>query len=184
MRSPAIIRQPLLTQQRSREDNNCDLSDIDMKKLLSVILSLVLLLSMNVTAYAGTISGSESGCEYTVHIPADCSIEYGNTGLQSIGKVSVTSTNWSAFTSNHKAVQVTITYDPYLKSVDVDEGIWYRAGFHVDLDGRLVDDTEWSCQGNIEMEYFIHVSNWDLARMGTTYTTTITYNISLVGTYW
>lgn len=66
-----------------------------MKKILSLVLVIVMMMSMTVTAFA---AGEQSGTttltvevpvpavEYTIHIPANMTLEYGNTDYQAIGK--------------------------------------------------------------------------------------------------
>ena len=70
-----------------------------MKKILSLVLVIVMMMSMTVTAFA---AGEQSGTskvnavvpepvpEYTIHIPADMTLEYGNGERQLVGEVSVT----------------------------------------------------------------------------------------------
>ena len=67
-----------------------------MKKFLSFVLVLVMVMSLSVTAFA---EGEQSGTttltvevpnpSYTIHIPANTTLEYGNTELQEFGIVSV-----------------------------------------------------------------------------------------------
>lgn len=157
-----------------------------MKKILSIILSLTLLLSMSVTVFAEeqVVSVSIPDLQYTVTIPADCTIEYKNTGFQSIGKLSVTSTDWSAYPAAKKAVAVNLSStNGILKNKNGSE-ISYRVGNNVDKFNPNLGDGSFTCQGDIEMEYFIWVSDWSGAEPGTTYTTKITYNIRLANTWW
>lgn len=160
-----------------------------MKKFLAIILALTLLLSVSVTAFAEdsatqTVSVSIPGYEYTVTIPADCTIEYKNTGLQSIGKVSVTSTDWSVFPANKKAVAVSLASNSGDLTNENGNRISYSLSAKIPIDGALLENGSFSCQFDWEEEYFIQVSDWSGAEPGTTYTTTITYNISLMNTWW
>lgn len=66
-----------------------------MKKFLSLILALAMVACMSVTAFAAdgtTVLTAEIPNEpsYTLHIPANMTLEYGNTGMQTIGDLSVT----------------------------------------------------------------------------------------------
>lgn len=68
-----------------------------MKKIVALLLTLVMLTGLTVTALA---AGEKTGTtkltavvpdsDYTIHVPADMTLEYGNTSEQEIGKVSVT----------------------------------------------------------------------------------------------
>ncbi|MBP3204657.1 MAG: hypothetical protein J6M66_04460 [Lachnospiraceae bacterium] len=63
-----------------------------MKKLIALILGLVMIFSLSATAFA---AGEQSGettltvevpeASYTIHIPANMTLEYGNTSEQLIG---------------------------------------------------------------------------------------------------
>ena len=89
-----------------------------MKKILSLVLVVVMLMSMTVTAFA---AGEQSGTskvnavvpepvpEYTIHIPADMTLEYGNTDYQAIGKVYVSD----------------------VKNVAEGSRVWYRCGRYI-----------------------------------------------------
>ena len=65
-----------------------------MKKLTALLLVLVLICSLSVTAFAAgeqtgttTITAEVPEASYTIHIPADMTLEYGNTDIQDIGTV-------------------------------------------------------------------------------------------------
>ena len=67
-----------------------------MKKLTALLLVLVLICSLSVTAFAAgeqtgttTISVTVPEASYTIHIPADMTLEYGNTEIQDIGTIYV-----------------------------------------------------------------------------------------------
>ena len=70
-----------------------------MKKILSLVLVIVMMMSMTVTAFAADEQSGTSTvtavvpvppAEYTIHIPADMTLEYGNGERQLVGEVSVT----------------------------------------------------------------------------------------------
>lgn len=156
-----------------------------MKKIISIILALTLLMSLSVTALAEqqVVSVSIPDYEYTVTIPADCTIEYNNTGIQSIGKVYVTSTDWSVFRPNRKAVEVGLASTRGDLTNENGRRIPYRVGGKHPMEDSLTSGL-FSCQFDTEEEYFIQISDWSNAEPGTTYSTTITYNISLMDTWW
>lgn len=68
-----------------------------MKKMIALMLGLVMLFSLSTTAFAaGTQTGSMTltaevpdSVSYTMHIPADMTLEYNNTEKQLIGNVAV-----------------------------------------------------------------------------------------------
>lgn len=159
-----------------------------MKKFLAIILTLTLVLSMSVTAFADdqTVSVSIPGYDYTVTIPADCSIEYGNTGIQSLGKIKVASTDWETLKNNKKAVYVCISSTSGNLVNQNGRTIPYVVGYlarHENYSELMGND--FSCQDTNERnEYGIRVSDWSGAEPGTTYSTIITYNISLMDTWW
>ena len=68
-----------------------------MKKILSLVLVVVMLMSMTVTAFAAgeqsgtsTVTAVVPDATYTIHIPADMTLAYGNGERQLVGEVSVT----------------------------------------------------------------------------------------------
>ena len=158
-----------------------------MKKVLSVILSVALLMCMSVTAFAVEPNVHEQTVsvdiplpyDYTVTMPADCSLTYGNTDWQHIGDVTVTSENWDNINS--------APYD----GIDVS---WY-----INLDNHLVNENgdtiqfdrelKWNGQmisaGGVTLThddtvgFYLKVADWSGAAVGTTYTKTITYRVGL-----
>lgn len=161
-----------------------------MKKILSIVLALTLLLSMSVTAFAETsaqtVSVSVPDYDYTVTIPADCSIEYGNTGIQRLGKINVASTDWETLKKNRKAVYVDISSTSGHLVNQNGNRIPYLVGY-VSRDDEIerFSGYSFSCQDtNDRNEFGVQVSDWSDAEPGTTYSATITYNISLMDTWW
>lgn len=155
-----------------------------MKKFLSIILSLTLLLSMNVTAFAEeqVVSVSIPDYNYTMTIPADCTIEYKNTDFQSIGDVTFTSTDWDAFVDGHKAAYLVASSNGQLTNENRSV-IRYEFGQY-DANLNEIISKDFSCQSDITRTFVIKVSDWSRAEPGTTYTTTITYTASLMDTWW
>lgn len=170
-----------------------------MKKILSIILSLTLLMGMSVTAFAeSTTSGSQTvsvdistPCyDYTLHIPADCKIDYDKTEPQSIGSVTVTSDYWDNITTDYHGVLVNIKYNSYLSD---DEGnkIYFLLGNYDNLNifsPKMGEDLGWfieykgdgvgvdGYEGNLYMEVF----DWSNAQPGKSYSVTITYTSELL----
>lgn len=67
-----------------------------MKKLIALMLGLVMIFSLSTTAFADgeqtgttTITAEVPEASYTIHIPADVALEYGNSSDQTIGDVYV-----------------------------------------------------------------------------------------------
>lgn len=159
-----------------------------MKKILSIILSLTLLLSMSVTVFAeATSEGTQTvsvevptPCyDYTVTIPASCSIEYGNTERQSIGAVTVTSDYWDNIYADYDGVRVEAAHSSHLTNAAGDrifvcvmyeegEGMWNAC---------LVEYPMWIdfLQGNSSKNMAVQVNDWSSAKAGETYSLTITY---------
>ena len=161
-----------------------------MKKILSLVLVIVMMMSMTVTAFAaGTQSGTstvtavvpEPVPEYTIHIPADMTLEYGNGERQLVGEVSVTDAQNVPY---RKLIVAKMEATP-LKST---EGNVIPVVFEYDRnDGDYKDIT-----GNIatvykeaEDEYLtaylyaqVTEEDWKAAKPGT-YTSTITYDFKI-----
>lgn len=168
-----------------------------MKKILSIILALTLLLSMSVTAFAKeegtqTVSvGVPTPCyDYTVHIPASCTIEYNNTEPQSIGSVTVTSDHWKNITTDYFGVRVWLKHNNYLSNADEDSKIACGIGYYDALNnfmpqdgtglgwelGYIEDGADVDGRGNL----FIEVFDWSNAQPGESYSVTITYTSELI----
>lgn len=169
-----------------------------MKKILSIMLSLTLLLSMSVTAFAENVtSGSQTvsvnvptPCyDYTLHIPADCEIKYNVTDLQSIGTVTVTSDYWGNITTDYWGVLVYVQYGDFLSNDKGDSKIFCGIGTY-DGNGNFNpedgDGSGWAIgykedgagvdgRGKLYME----VPNWSNAQPGESYSVTITYTSEL-----
>lgn len=165
-----------------------------MKKILSIILSLTLLLSMSVTVFAeATSEGTQTvsvevptPCyDYTVTIPASCSIEYGNTERQSIGAVTVTSDYWDNIYADYNSVMVEVAHSNYLTNADGDrifvgvlrettEGMWHPN------DGETQPMRIEFRQGNSSKNLAVQIPNWSSAKAGETYSLTLTYTSFLL----
>lgn len=169
-----------------------------MKKFLSIILLLTLLLSMSVTAFA-TDEGSTTVSvdvpapkyDYKVHIPADCKIEYGNTEPQYIGTVEVTSDYWDNITTTYLGVLVECRSDEYLSNKNGADSIFCAIGT---IDSQSIFDpfpsnqTAWGFKADGAepaglSNLYIEVPSWSKAKAGESYSVTITYTSKLADRY-
>ena len=161
-----------------------------MKKILSLVLVVVMMMSMTVTAFAAV--GDQSGTstvtavvpeavpEYTIHIPADVTLEYGNDQRQLVGKVFVTDVKNLA---DGKDIDVFIKATP-LKSTEGNEipavFEYGRALFNEEyrnIDSYIPVVYEETEDKYIPAYLFAQVTEeaWIAAKPGT-YTSTITYS--------
>ncbi len=170
-----------------------------MKKLLTFILALVMVMSLSVTAFA---EGEQSGTttltaeipnaaapSYTIQIPANTTLEYGNTDKQFIGRVSVKDvTNVEtdglvAFTSPYTDLINTedpgdtialVLYgkvgDPF-DLIDKTTGLWYGAspGVYAAKYDQYYSYQMWA-----------EVTDWSGATPGATYQAVITFQFKVV----
>lgn len=162
-----------------------------MKKNLSIILSLTLLLSMSVTAFAeSTTSGEQkisvdipTPCyDYTLHIPADCKIDYNKTEPQSIGTFTVTSDYWDNILADYKSVYVEYEFNNYMTTADGSDKLYCYIGNINDanLFDPMVSGEGWSFKhdggdvGGFSTMY-LKVPDWSIAKPGASYSMKITY---------
>ena len=161
-----------------------------MKKVLSVILSVALLMCMSVTAFAVEPNVHEqtvsvniplSTYDYTVTMPADCSLTYGNTDWQHIGDVTVTSENWDNINNSdpYDGIQVGWSWnnDSNLKNANGDSISFNRA---LERDGKMVNTGGVILTSDDTVGFYLMVPDWSGAVEGTTYTKTITYRVQLL----
>lgn len=170
-----------------------------MKKFLSFVLVLVMVMSLSVTAFA---EGEQSGTttltanipnaaepSYTIHIPADMTLEYGNTGKQLIGNVYVTDV------ANCDQVIVAAPYTDLVNTSDSTDIIpltlYSALGGAFDeikpSDGSSVEsgvapvcaydrDYEFDANGGYcTTPFYVEVSDWSGATPGATYKAVITF---------
>lgn len=157
-----------------------------MKKILSLVLVIVMMMSMTVTAFAkyeqsGTSTVTavvpEPVPEYTIHIPADMTLEYGNTDYQAIGKVYASDVKNVAEGSR---VWYRVTWSKMAKGEDT---LPLLVGYWPDWLGKwnmIGSDRFAACDDTAnhnprEFEFAARVTNWDNAVPGT-YTATVTWN--------
>ena len=172
-----------------------------MKKFLSFVLVLVMVCSLSVTAFA---EGEQSGTttltanipnaaepSYTIHIPADMTLEYGNTGKQLIGNVYVTDV------ANYDTVNVGAPYTDLVNTSDstdiipltlysdsgdgfdeiepggstVEFGLVAATAYDRDYAGEYGFDAN----GYYTTPFYVDVSDWSGATPGATYKAVITF---------
>lgn len=163
-----------------------------MKKILSIILALTLLLSMSVTAFAEqTSEGTQTvsvdvptPCyDYTVSIPASCSIEYGNTDPQSIGAVTVTSDYWNNISADYAGIQVNVFHSNYLTNAGRDSifvMVLRKSGESWDPHDGERHPMRLSFRENGSQNLGVQILDWSDAKAGETYSLTLTYTSELV----
>lgn len=159
-----------------------------MKKILSLVLVIVMMMSMTVTAFAAgeqsgtttlTVEVPEPVPEYTIHIPADMTLVYGNTDYQEIGKVYASDVKnlaegsivryratWTNLVKGEDTIPLEVRF------TDDDTGNYYTIlnsgkGF------AACDDT--ANHNPREFKFAARVSDWGNPVPGT-YTATITWN--------
>lgn len=166
-----------------------------MKKFLSLILALAMVACMSVTAFAAdetTVLTVEVPIEpsYTLHIPANMTLMYGNTEKQTIGDLYVTDVDGFAI------IRCTPKYTDLINCTDSSDIISltlfssYPNGDHVNddeltKDGRAIQ-LKWNDVTNTagwENGYRLsalsaQVSDWSGATPGATYQSTITYIVT------
>ena len=168
-----------------------------MKKFLSLILALAMVACMSVTAFAAddgtTVLTVEVPIEpsYTLHIPANMPLEYGNTEKQTIGDLYVTDVDGFAI------IRCAPKYTDLINCTDSSDIIsltlfssYPNATQHVNddeltKDGRAIQ-LKWNDVTNIagwENGYRLstlsaQVSDWSGATPGATYQSTITYIVT------
>lgn len=84
-----------------------------MKKIISIILSVTLLMCMSVTAFADEqiVTVTIPDRDFTMSIPATTEMQYGNNDVVALkNELTVTSTNPTLLFSNGHYVQVDISY--------------------------------------------------------------------------
>ena len=157
-----------------------------MKKILSLVLVIVMMMSMTVTAFA---AGEQSGTstvtavvpepEYTIHIPADMTLEYGNGERQPVGDISVSGVK---YLPDNKSIVVAITTTS-LKSTNGDEiPVVFEWKHEDDVGYWVVDFREPFLYAQRNETYMtvnlcatVTEADWKAAKPGT-YTSTITYS--------
>ena len=158
-----------------------------MKKFLSLVLVIVMLMSMTVTAFA---TGEQSGTttltvvvpepvpEYTIHIPANMTLEYGNTDCQAIGKVYASDVKNLAEGSR---VLYRVARTNLVKGEDtIPLYVWFMNDWSGEYNTALAGEKFAACDDTAnhnpkEREFAARVPDWGNPVPGT-YTATITWN--------
>ena len=159
-----------------------------MKKFLSVILSVALLMSMSVTAFAAdskeyvqmvSVIIGEPNYDYTVTMPANCSLTCGNTEWQHIGDITVESENWDNINS--------APYDGIDVSwyINLDNHLVNENGDTIQFDRKLKWNGQMISAGGVTLThddtvgFYLRVPDWSSAVEGTIYKKAITYRVGL-----
>ena len=173
-----------------------------MKKFLSLILALAMVACMSVTAFAAddpttTLTAEIPKPSYSLNIPANMTLKYGNTGMQTIGDVSVTDvknyeeiivkmpyTDLVNINDNTDKIPLTLyVYTPslgdqYLNYNGLDEynTAWYL--YYPHYAGLYQFDSD----GYTTLNMKAQVSDGTGATSGATYQATITYVVAASNT--
>ena len=187
-----------------------------MKKLLALLCALTLLLSVGVTAFADTyeegtnsmqehtqtITVNAPALTWTLEIPANLEIKFGNTDLIEMGNLKLSDVSWPTLPADN-FIYVTVYYDrPQLSNSTNSSTIAYQLScrHHVPnpnapSDEMISSQTSPWADGTPPAYYqssthfrwsvmYIQISerNWQAAVPGEKYTGTITYS-SRYGTW-
>ena len=171
-----------------------------MKKFLSLILALAMVACMSVTAFAAdgtttlTVEVPDNTPTYTLHVPANMTLEYGNTGIQTIGDVSVTDVEGYSMIATYVKYTNLINKDNTADVISLDVyGKTTRQSVSPRLfgaaSGTFADSNslprlyskedagkyEYDANGYNTLQVSAQVSDWSGATPGATYQATITY---------
>ena len=158
-----------------------------MKKILSLVLVIVMMMSMTVTAFA---AGEQSGTStvtavvpdptYTIHIPADMTLEYGNGERQLVGEVSVTDVQYVA---DGALIVAYIEPSPLKSTIGNEIPAVFEYGRYGKEDYKNVEEgSPFVYSEKTYMTAYLYAqvteADWKAAKPGS-YTSTITYNFKL-----
>ena len=162
-----------------------------MKKIVALLLALVMLTGLTVTALAaGEKSGTTKltakvpGPDYTIHIPADMELEYGNTDQQEIGSVYVTDVE------NCTEVVVRAPYTDLKNTSDETDTLSLILYYVTSSDAYEVNKESgerdvggvpccYFSSNYYTLKYAAKVSDWSGATAGATYQAVVTFNFNL-----
>ena len=175
-----------------------------MKKYLTLVLALIMVMSLSVTAFA---EGEQSGTttltanipnaaepSYTIHIPADMTLEYGNTGKQLIGNVYVTDvancdqvcayapyTDLVNTSDSTDIIPLTLysqsAYFDYFDEIKPSDGFSVEYGVTpvCAYDRYFAGLYGYDANGYCTTPFYVEVSDWSGATPGATYKAVITF---------
>ena len=186
-----------------------------MKKLLAILLALTLLLSLGVTAFADTyeegttsiqehtqtITVNAPALTWTLEIPADLVIEFGNTDQIEMGYLKISDVSWPTLPASN-FIFVNMSYARELTNAKKNSAIFFdlRCQYHIQTPSTQGEEMLSSFEhpgddGNPPVTYhstteyrwadmYIQISedSWQVAIPGENYTGTITYS-SQYGTW-
>ena len=150
-----------------------------MKKLFAVILTVALLMSLSVTAFAANTTGGEADITtsiaptYTVTSPADVNVVF-NATETAFGTIEVTASQLHP----NKCIKVELTSDGKLEnSIDATKVIPYAIK---DNTGAAFTSATYLTEGD-KTELSIHITSddWNAAYAGD-YSDTVTFTVSYV----
>ena len=148
-----------------------------MKKLFALILTVCLLASMSVTAFAANATGGDADITtsidptYTVTIPADVTVAF-NATETAFGTIEVTASQIHP----DKCIKVALASDGKLEnSIDATKVIPYAIK---DSQGAAFTSATYLTEGNkTELSIHITTNDWNAAYAGE-YSDTVTFTVS------
>ena len=148
-----------------------------MKKVFAIILTLVLLMSLSVTAFAANTTGGEADITtsiaptYTVTIPADVNVQF-NATETAFGTIEVTASQIHP----DKCIKVALASDGKLEnSIDATKVIPYAIK---DSEGAVFTSATYLTEGDkTALSIHITADDWNAAYAGE-YSDTVTFTVS------
>ena len=148
-----------------------------MKKLFAVILTVAMLATMSVTAFAANTAGGEADITtsiaptYTVTIPADVNVQF-NATETAFGAIEVTASQIHP----DKCIKVALASDSKLEnSIDATKVIPYAIK---DSEGATFTSATYLTEGDkTELSIHITADDWNAAYAGE-YSDTVTFTIT------
>lgn len=152
-----------------------------MKKIVALLLALIIVSSLTMTALAAVEKTGTTKLtvvvpepDYTMVIPADMTLEYGNTEAQKIGDISVS----NVVGITHRYVMCHISVTDLTSAVGTIPVKYTVSGLEVDESFDEFEVFDYTIPGLVSHPLYAKVTYWDSAAPGT-YTATITYNFRI-----
>ena len=162
-----------------------------MKKFLTLVLALVMVCSLSVTAFAeeGTTTltaniPNAAEPSFTLHIPADTTLTYGDTDLQQVSGVL-----YSTDIQNASAISCEISHTNLINTADSGDYIQVNYWTEAKIEGS--SESEWVSLPGTQSVYLLmyngkevkhtlyaKVADWSGATPGATYQAVITFTAS------